>query len=90
MVHEKEDFFETFSPVVNWFSVKLIFTLALLSGWHMKQVDFVLAYPQAPIEFGMYMNLPKGIQMANGNHYQQVCLQQITSSRARHRSMSRV
>jgi hypothetical protein len=30
-------------------------------------VDFVLAYPQAPIEFDMYMNLPKGIQMANGN-----------------------
>jgi hypothetical protein len=27
----------------------------------------VLAYPQAPIEFDMYMNLTKGIQMANWN-----------------------
>jgi hypothetical protein len=61
------NFFETFSPVVNWFSVRLIFTLSLLSGWNTKQVDFALAYPQAPIEFDMYMNLPKGIQMANGN-----------------------
>jgi hypothetical protein len=43
------NFFETFSPVVNWFSVRLIFTLSLLSGWNTKQVDFVLAYPQAPI-----------------------------------------
>jgi hypothetical protein len=60
-------FFETFSPVVNWFSVRLIFTLSLLSGWKTKQVDFVLAYPQAPIEFNMFMNLPKGIQMSNGN-----------------------
>jgi hypothetical protein len=60
-------FFETFSPVVNWFSVRLIFTLSLLSDWNTKQVDFILAYPQAPIEFDMYMNLPKGIQMANGN-----------------------
>jgi hypothetical protein len=59
--------FETFSPVLNWFSVKLILTLALLSGWHTTQVDFVLAYPQAPIEFDMYMNLPKGIHIANGN-----------------------
>jgi hypothetical protein len=61
------NFFETFSPVVNWFSVRLIFTLSLLSDWNTKQVDFILAYPQAPIEFDMYMNLPKGIQMANGN-----------------------
>jgi hypothetical protein len=53
--------------VVNWFSVHLIFTLSLLSGWNTKQVDFVLAYPQAPIEFDMYMNLPKGIQMSNRN-----------------------
>jgi hypothetical protein len=31
-------------------------------------VDFVLAYPQSPIEFDMYMNyLPKGIQMASGD-----------------------
>jgi hypothetical protein len=30
------NFFETFSPVVNWFSVRLIFTLALLSGWQTK------------------------------------------------------
>jgi hypothetical protein len=61
------NFFETFSPVVNWFSVRLIFTLSLLSRWSTKQVDFVLAYPQAPIEFNMYMNLPKVIQMANGD-----------------------
>jgi hypothetical protein len=62
------NFFETFSPDVNWFSVRLIFTLDLLSGWITNQVDFVLAYPQAPIEFDMYINLPKGIQMAkNGN-----------------------
>jgi hypothetical protein len=43
------NFFATFSRVVNWFSVRLISTLALLSGWQTKQVDFVLAYPQAPI-----------------------------------------
>jgi hypothetical protein len=61
------NFFETFSPVVNWFSVRLIFTLALLSGWQTKQVDFVLANPQVPIEFDMCMNLPKGIQMGSGN-----------------------
>jgi hypothetical protein len=53
--------------VVNWFSVRLIFTLSLLSDWNKKQVDLIIAYPQAPIEFDIYMHLPKGIQMANGN-----------------------
>jgi hypothetical protein len=61
------NFFETFSPVVYWFSVRLIFTLSLLSGWSTKQVDFLLAYPQAPIEFDMDINLPKSIQMVNGD-----------------------
>jgi hypothetical protein len=60
------NFLETFSPVVNWFSVRMIFTLVLLSGWHTNQVDFVLAYPQAPIEFDMYINLRKGIQRLTG------------------------
>jgi hypothetical protein len=61
------NFFETFSPVVNWFSVRLIFTLSLLRGWSTNQVDFVLAHPQAPLKFDMYINLPKVIQMANGD-----------------------
>jgi hypothetical protein len=60
-------FFETFSPIVNWLSVRLIFNLLLLSGWSTKQVDFVLEYPQTLIEFDMYMNFSKGIQMASGN-----------------------
>jgi hypothetical protein len=31
------------------------------------QVDFVMAYSQAPIEMDIYMELPQGIQVANGN-----------------------
>jgi hypothetical protein len=42
-------------------------TLSLLYDWHTRQIDFILAYPQAPIEFDMYMELPKGIEMKDGN-----------------------
>jgi hypothetical protein len=68
------NFFETLSPIVNWFSVRLIFTLSLLSGWHTKQVDFVAACNQAPIEFHMYINFSKGVQTANGNRNNHVKL----------------
>jgi hypothetical protein len=44
--------------------VRLVFTLALLSGWHTKLVDFVLTYHQAPIDFDKCVNFRKGIQMA--------------------------
>jgi hypothetical protein len=61
------NYFETYSPVVTWAAVRLMTTLAWLSNWHTRQCDFVLAYPQAPIEFDLYMELPKGIQLSNGN-----------------------
>jgi hypothetical protein len=71
-VHEGQhefsvNFFETYSPVVTWAAVRLMTTLAWLNNWHTRQCDFVLAYPQAPIEFDLYMELPKGIQLSSGN-----------------------
>ena len=32
-----------------------------------RQIDFVLAFPQASIEFDMYMEIPKGIDVAGGS-----------------------
>jgi hypothetical protein len=61
------NFFETYSPKVTWAAVRLITTLAWLNNWHTRQCDFVLDYPQAPIELDMYMELPKGIQLSSGN-----------------------
>ena len=57
------NYFETYSPVVNWFSIRLLFFMALLNNWHTRQIDFVLAYPQADIECEMYMKLPLGLKV---------------------------
>jgi hypothetical protein len=38
-----------------------------LNKWHTRQIDFVLAYLQAPIEFDMYMELPKGVETNDGS-----------------------
>jgi hypothetical protein len=32
----------------------------LLNNWYTVQLDYVLAYPQAPVERDLYMLLPKG------------------------------
>jgi hypothetical protein len=60
-------FFKTYSPVVTWAAVRLMTTLACLNNRHTIQCDFVLAYSQAPIEYDMYMELPKGIQLSSGS-----------------------
>jgi hypothetical protein len=50
--------------------------LALLTNWHTRQLDFVLAYTQADIERDLYMKLPAGftvpgrtITEQNRRHY---------------------
>ena len=55
------NYFETYSPVVNWFSVRTFLSMAIMNKWHSRQIDFVLAYPQADIECDMYMSLPRGL-----------------------------
>ena len=41
--------------------------LCLMLGWKSRQVDFVLAFPQANIEHDMYMELPAGIRPRDPN-----------------------
>ena len=56
-------YWETYAPVVNWFSIRLLLSQAIMHNWHTRQVDFVLAYPQAKPECEMFMKLPKGIDI---------------------------
>ena len=61
------NYFETYSPVVQWSSIHLLLTLSLLESWKTRQVDFVMAYPQADIKFDIYTDLPHGIETRHGN-----------------------
>jgi hypothetical protein len=55
-------YWETYSPVVKWSSIRLFLTMAVIKGWHTRQVDFVLAYPQADVETTLYMEVPRGFE----------------------------
>ena len=57
---------ETYSPVGQWSSVRLAIILSLLQGWQTRQVDFVLAFPQADISHDTYMKLPKDVKTIYG------------------------
>jgi Reverse transcriptase (RNA-dependent DNA polymerase) len=54
------DYWETYAPVTSWGTIRTILTLSIINKWTVKQLDFVQAYPQAPIQQEMYMAIPKG------------------------------
>ena len=56
---ESIDYWATYSPVVSWSTVRLMIVFAILTDWHMESIDFVLAFPQAPIKTDIYMRPPK-------------------------------
>ena len=53
----------TYAPVASWTSVRLLMALTALNGWHTKQIDYVLAFPQAPVEKELFMRIPRGFEV---------------------------
>ncbi len=60
------DYDLTYAPVATWNAIWLILIMVLLHNWHTVQLDYVLAYPQAPITRELYMNIPKGVSVPHG------------------------
>ena len=55
-----DTYWTTFAPVVSWTTVRCVFIMALLMGWHMRSIDFVMAYTQANVKTDIFMQLPAG------------------------------
>ena len=56
-------YWETYAPVAQWPIIRFLLTLALLNRWHTRQVDYVLAYPQADIRTdNVYTEIPKAFE----------------------------
>jgi hypothetical protein len=54
------NYWVTYTPVVNWSTVQLTMILSILKGFKCRQVDFVQAFTQAPLDCPMYMEIPAG------------------------------
>ena len=52
---------QTYAPVASWSSVRPLLTLAAVHSRHTTQLNYVLAYPQAQVEYEIYMETPKWI-----------------------------
>ncbi|KAL7484860.1 hypothetical protein ACHAW6_010466, partial [Cyclotella cf. meneghiniana] len=61
------NYYDTYAPVVTWFAIRLMIILAIVNKRVLRQIDFVMAYTQAPIETDLYMEIPNGIETTTGN-----------------------
>jgi len=46
--------------VAEWIIIWFVLVLAIINGWESLQIDYVLAYLQAPVKQDMCMEIPKG------------------------------
>jgi Reverse transcriptase (RNA-dependent DNA polymerase) len=54
--------------VASWPTIRLILMMSILSCWHTRQIDYVLAYTQADAETdNLYMKIPKGFELIGGD-----------------------
>ena len=62
MQREGVDYFDTYSPVVQWSTIRLLLTMVLYHEWTTKQVDYTNAFVQAEIKEEVYVEQPKGFE----------------------------
>jgi hypothetical protein len=61
------NYWETYSPVVNMVTVRLILLLARICKLESKAIDFVLTFPQAEFDVDIWMYLLLGFQVDTEN-----------------------
>ena len=66
MIHNVH-YTKTYAPVASWATIRLILTIALMFKWPTRQLDYKLAFPQAPIERELFMKIPKGYDIDEGD-----------------------
>ena len=75
---EGVDFFETFAPVVNWTTVRLLLIMSVVLGLATSQADYTAAFVQSPIDrdpnwenmsaeereqSGVFVEMPRGFKV---------------------------
>ena len=67
-----EKYFDPYSSVVTWFSIRLLIICAIVLNWQLRRVDSIMAYAQASIECDIYLHPPDGIETKSGKIRTQV------------------
>ena len=71
------NYWDTYTPVVAWPVIRFFFILSIIQGWKTCQLDFIMAFPQPPIQAPLYMNIPKGYKTPMDDNNRPIVLKLI-------------
>jgi ABC-type lipoprotein release transport system permease subunit len=57
-----QDYDETFAPIMRKESLRMIFAISALNGWHVHSMDVDNAFLVSDLEEEIYMEIPEGIE----------------------------
>ena len=57
-------YWETYSPTVNWISVRFLMIVAQILNLDKKAIDFLFVFTQSDLDVPVYMGLPAGMYLA--------------------------
>ena len=72
----QEGEFDTFAPVVQWSTIRLILVLSLTLDWPACSIDFASAFVQAKLSEPVWIHLPRGFRSNKGSD---TCLRLLKS-----------
>jgi hypothetical protein len=59
------DYMESFAPVVQWSTIRMVNTLAAMHNLKGKKIDFTQAFPQAKLKEDIYLRFPASFEHKN-------------------------
>lgn len=62
-----DSYWETYSPTVNWLSVRALLAISLINDFATSTIDFTLAFPQVDLDVDVFMELPTGMVGPDGS-----------------------
>ena len=54
---------QTYAPVASRNAIRLVLSMVLVHNWKAIQIDYVQAFPQAPIDRELFMEITKGFDV---------------------------
>jgi hypothetical protein len=63
---EGADYFETFAPIVQWMTVRLVLIMTILLNFENKQIDYTAAFLQAPLDHDVYGDFSSATKLIRG------------------------